>query len=104
MLMLCALCCAALSQVARALEGAEQYKDALRERGVSVLPVILSQDDAQERLRRLKIELSGCGCRWGGCLWGWLQGRQAGGWVGAWAVRWAGGGGGGLQADGGQLA
>ncbi len=46
--------------VSRALAAAERWKSQLRERGVCVVPLVLSEDDAQERLRRLKAELSGC--------------------------------------------
>lgn len=45
-------------QVARALTAAEPYIEQLRERGVSVVPIIMNDDDPQERLRRLKLELA----------------------------------------------
>lgn len=46
-------------QVTRALTAAEPYQGALRARGVTLVPVIINPDDPQERLRRLKAELSG---------------------------------------------
>lgn len=46
-------------QLSRALAGAEPYREALRERGVSIIPIQLSAEDADERLRKLKAEFSG---------------------------------------------
>ena len=46
-------------QIGRAMFAAERFKPELRERGICVVPITLSEDDAQERLRRLKAELSG---------------------------------------------
>ena len=48
-------------QLSRALAGAEPYREALRERGVSVVPIQLSSEDAGERLRQLKAEFGGAG-------------------------------------------
>lgn len=49
-------------QLNRALAGAEPFREALRERGVSVVPIQLSAEDADEKLRRLKAEFgSGSG-------------------------------------------
>lgn len=48
-------------QVTRALSAAEPYKKELRARGVSVIPVVLSDDDPGEALRRLKAELQETG-------------------------------------------
>lgn len=49
-------------QLNRALAGAEPFREALRERGVSIVPLQLSAEDADEKLRRLKAELgSGSG-------------------------------------------
>ena len=44
-------------QLNRALAGAEPFREALRERGVSIVPLQLSAEDADEKLRRLKAEL-----------------------------------------------
>lgn len=46
-------------QLNRALAGAEPFREALRERGVSIVPLQLSAEDADEKLRRLKAELGG---------------------------------------------
>ncbi|PRW20574.1 LOW PSII ACCUMULATION chloroplastic [Chlorella sorokiniana] len=43
-------------QLNRALAGAEPFREALRERGVSIVPIQLSAEDADEKLRRLKAE------------------------------------------------
>lgn len=43
--------------VTKAIREAERYKQDLRARGVSLIPVILSDDDPEERLRRLKQEI-----------------------------------------------
>lgn len=48
-------------QLARALAGAEPYQKALRARGVSVVTVQLSAEDAGEKLRQLKAELAAGG-------------------------------------------
>lgn len=45
-------------QVSRALSSAEPFKQELRARGVSLIPVVLSDDDYNDKLRRLKAELS----------------------------------------------
>lgn len=45
-------------QVSKAIREAELYKSELRARGVSLIPVVLSDDDPGERLRRLKLELA----------------------------------------------
>lgn len=49
-------------QLNRALAGAEPFREALRERGVSIVPIQLSAEDADEKLRKLKAEFgSGSG-------------------------------------------
>ncbi|PSC70246.1 LOW PSII ACCUMULATION chloroplastic [Micractinium conductrix] len=47
------------SQLSRALAGSEPFQAALRERGVSVVPLELSAEDAGEKLRQLKAEFAG---------------------------------------------
>lgn len=49
------------TQLSRALAGAEPFQEALRERGVSVVPVQLAGEDAGEKLRQLKAEFAGGG-------------------------------------------
>ncbi|KAL4422500.1 hypothetical protein ABPG75_008697 [Micractinium tetrahymenae] len=46
------------SQISRALAGAEPFREALRERGVSVVPIELSAEDAGEKLRQLRAEFA----------------------------------------------
>lgn len=46
------------SQISRALAGAEPFREALRERGVSVIPIEVSAEDAGEKLRQLKAEFA----------------------------------------------
>ncbi|KAI7840112.1 hypothetical protein COHA_006153 [Chlorella ohadii] len=48
-------------QLNRTLAGAEPYREALRERGVSIVPIQLSAEDADEKLRRLKAEFGSSG-------------------------------------------
>jgi hypothetical protein len=44
------------TQLSRALAGAEPFREALRERGVSVVPIQLAGQDPGEKLRALKAE------------------------------------------------
>jgi hypothetical protein len=46
-------------KLSQALAGAEPFQEALRERGVSVVPLQMSEDDAAEKLRALKAEFGG---------------------------------------------
>lgn len=46
------------TQISRALAGAEPFREALRERGVSVIPIELSAEDAGDKLRQLKAEFA----------------------------------------------
>ncbi len=48
-------------QVNKALAAAGPYQAELLKRGVAVVPVILSQDDPAERLRRLKADFGATG-------------------------------------------
>lgn len=45
-------------QITKALASAEPFKQELRARGISLVPVILSDEDPGEKLRRLKAELA----------------------------------------------
>lgn len=45
-------------QISKALASAEPFKQELRARGISLVPVILSDEDPGEKLRRLKAELA----------------------------------------------
>jgi hypothetical protein len=46
-------------QISRALAAAEPCREALRERGISVVPIQLSAEDVGEKLRQLKAEFGG---------------------------------------------
>lgn len=46
-------------QLARALQASEPYYSLLRDRGVCLVPVELSDNDPADRIRRLKVELAG---------------------------------------------
>ncbi|KAL4854848.1 Protein LOW PSII ACCUMULATION 1 [Chlorella vulgaris] len=46
-------------QISRALAAAEPCREALRERGISVVPIQLSAEDVSEKLRQLKAEFGG---------------------------------------------
>lgn len=44
-------------QVTRTLKGAEPYEDALQERGISIVPVKVSEEDPAAKLAAVKEQL-----------------------------------------------
>ena len=53
-------------QVARAVAAAEPFYEAYRERGISLVPLVTSADDPDEKIRALKAELKAGGSGRGG--------------------------------------